>query len=292
MDGFAPRSNAAIDYWFWKFHVEDLAFLVDVIIRRGGDGYAETRVSQWQGGVGRVIHATSPAWDEAPGRVVAGDTDLRPGQCAGAAEDVSWELRWSDGGVVVSPLPGPIVRAGTFDSSILVWPFARFDGCVQVGDRRYDVRDVPGTFYHYGGRRLLERWVWISATSFEGEPDRRLEAVVGGRSRLFGRLPYPIPLSFLWTTDGRRSDLTVSTINGLIRTRPAPGGIAIDAARLGGPRHRVVATWGDAGANDVGEGILQTMLGDVTVDGVRAVSGTTGVEMRAWPAMGHQSAGS
>ena len=44
MDPFAPRDHAALDYWFWKFHVGDLAFLVDVIVRRR-TGTSETRVS-------------------------------------------------------------------------------------------------------------------------------------------------------------------------------------------------------------------------------------------------------
>jgi hypothetical protein len=33
-DGFEPRRAAAFDDWFSKFHVDDLAFLVDVILRR------------------------------------------------------------------------------------------------------------------------------------------------------------------------------------------------------------------------------------------------------------------
>ena len=55
MDAFSPRPNAHLDYWFWKFHVGDLAFLVDLIVRRQ-TGLAEVRVSQWLRGVGRVVH--------------------------------------------------------------------------------------------------------------------------------------------------------------------------------------------------------------------------------------------
>lgn len=281
MDPFAPRATA-LDYWFWKFHVDDLAFLVDVIVRRR-PGTAEVRVSLWLGGVGRVIHAETTDWSAAPGEVSAGPTQLRPGVSTGATEDVSWDLRWDDGSTIVTPLPGPVTRLGLFDTSILGWPLARFDGWVQVGDRRFEVRDVPGAFYHYWGRSLSSRWVWLSATSFEGEPDRRLEGVVQIRTRLLGGPPYPVTLGYLWSTDGERADLTVSTINGLIRCRPLPGGIAIDSVRLGGPRHRVEATWGSVLPNDIGEGIVQTMHADTVIDGHHATPATVGLETRAWP---------
>ena len=285
MDAFEPRPTAAVDYWFWKFHVDDLAFLVDVILRRPS-GRAEVRVSQWLGGVGRVIHAETTEWSAGADRVAVGPTELRPGRCAGAADDVTWDLRWDDGGTIVTPLHGPLARLEPFDTTILAWPLARFEGSVTVGDRRFDVRDIPGAFYHYWGRGLSSRWVWLSATSFEDEPNRRLEAIVAIRSRLLGGPVYPIPLGFVWSTDGERSDLTVSTVNGLVRTRPIPGGIAIDSARLGGPRHQVRATWGEVLPNDIGEGIVQTMHADVAVDDHPGVAGTAGLETRAWPSIG------
>ena len=283
MDPFATR-GAALDYWFWKFHVDDLAFLVDVIVRRR-TGTAEARVSLWLGGVGRVIHAETTDWSAGPGRVIAGPTEIRPGASTGAADDVSWDLRWDDGGTIVTPLPGPLARLELFDTSIVAWPLARFDGWVQVGDRRFEVRDLPGAFYHYWGRSLSSRWVWLSATSFEGEPDRRLEGLVQIRTRLLGGPRYPVTLGYVWSTDGERADLTVSTINGLVRSREVPGGIAIDSMRLGGPRHRVVATWGSVLPNDVGEGIVQTMHADAEIDGHHATPATVGLETRAWPSV-------
>ena len=45
----------------------------------------------------------------------------------------------------------------------------------------------------------------------------------------------------------------------------------------------MIATWGSVQANDIGEGIVQTMHGDVSLDGSRAVSGTVGLEARGWP---------
>jgi hypothetical protein len=40
--------TGALNYWFWEFHVEDLAILVDVILRRR-TGSAEVRVTLWRG---------------------------------------------------------------------------------------------------------------------------------------------------------------------------------------------------------------------------------------------------
>jgi len=133
------------------------------------------------------------------------------------------------------------------------------------------------------GRGLARRWVWLSATSFEGAPDRRLEGIVSLRTRLWGGPTSPVSMGYLWSTDGERTDFTISSVNGAVTSRPVPGGIAIESMRLGGPRHRVVATWGDAIPNDIGEGIVQTMHGNLVIDGHRAVPGTVGLEARAWP---------
>jgi len=281
-DVFQPRENAAVEYWFWKLHIGDLAFLLDVIVRRKV-GTAETRPSLWLRGIGRVEHDVTPIWTVQPARIVAGATELRPGSSIGRVGDISWDLRWEEGAALATPLHGLLARAEPFDTSIIIRPQARFSGTIEVGGERFVASDTPGAFSHYWGRRLMDRWVWLSATLFEGEPERRLEAIVDAKSHLFGRLPYPIPLSMVWTTDGDHTDEVISTVNGIIRTKPIEDGIAIDAKRLGGPRHRIVATWGAVPGNDIGEGIVQTMHADATIDGVRAVPRTVGLEMRGWP---------
>ena len=169
------------------------------------------------------------------------------------------------------------------DLSILICPETRFSGTIEIGGERFVVRDLAGTFTHYWGRRLMDRWIWLSATQFEGAPERRLEAIVSS-SRLLGGPPLPLPAAYLWTTDGTRQDMVVSPLNGAMRMRPIAGGFTLDAVRIGGPRHRVVATWGQIPANDLGEGIRQTLHADLTIDGIAAVSGTVGLETRGWPA--------
>ena len=282
MDPFAPRDDAALDYWFWKFHVGDLAFLVDVIVRRR-TGSSETRVSCWLRGLGTVLHEPSSAWSAQTTLVRVGETELQPGRSVGRAGDVQWDLRWSPGEAVVSPLRGMVARFEPFDTSIVVWPEARFTGTVQVGTERFDVDDVPGAFSHYWGRGLMDRWVWVSATQFDGQPQRRLEGIIGAHSRLFGRIPYPLAISFLWTTDGLRKEEIVSAVTGIIRARVTETGVEIAGRRVGRPRHRIVARWGHVQPNDLGEGIFQTMCADLEVDGAAAVPGSVGLEVRGYP---------
>jgi hypothetical protein len=280
MDAFAPRTGANLDYWFWKFHAGDLAFLVDLILRRR-TGLAEVRVSQWLRGTPRVIHEVSSDWRADAREVRIGTTVLTPGRCVGRADDVEWDLAW-EAGRKVSMLPAPVERLEAFDTTLLVWPRTRFRGSVQVGGETFDVDD-DGAFYHYWGRRLADRWVWLSATNFEGEPERRVEGLVAARSRLYGRLPYPLPASWLWTSDGRRTEAVVSGVNGIIRTRVTAEGVEVSTRSLSGRRHRVTARWGTTRPNDIGEGIVQTMHADLVIDGARAVAKSVGLEVRGYP---------
>ena len=199
----------------------------------------------------------------------------------GSLGDIAWDLRWEEGPTLVTPLHKVIAWMEPLDLSIVVHPEARFSGTIEIGGERFVVTDLPGTFTHYWGRRLMDRWIWLSATQFEGAPERRLEAIVSS-SRLFGGPPLPLPAAYLWTTDGTRQDMVVSPLNGAVRTRRIPGGFALDAVRIGGPRHRVVATWGEIPTNDLGEGIRQTLHADLTIDGTAAMPGTVGLETRGY----------
>ena len=78
-------------------------------------------------------------------------------------------------------------------------------------------------------------------------------------------------------------------MNGLIRTKVTETGVTIDGQRLGGPRHRLVATWGPVGPNDLGEDIVQTMHADLMWDGIPALPGTVGLEVRGYPNPLHPS---
>ena len=281
MDAFSPRPNAHLDYWFWKFHVGDLAFLVDLIVRRQ-TGLAEVRVSQWLRGVGRVVHDETSDWSTSPAEVRIGRTILQQGRCTGSTDDIAWDLSWREG-EVLSPMRGLIARVEPFDTTLVVWPQAMFSGSVQVGAERFELSDLPGTFYHYWGRRLADRWIWLSATHLEGHPERRVEGLFAARSRLYGRVPAPLPVSLLWTIDGDRREELVSAVNAVIRVKADRSTVSVEARGILGARHRLVASWGDVTPNDIGEGIIQTMHADLAVDGVQATSGTVGLEVRGYP---------
>ena len=280
---FAAHPRATVEYWFWKLHVDDLAFLVDFILRpRSGGG--EVRLSLWRRGVGRVVHLASGDWRAGRDEVVVGPNQLRSGASHGAADGIEWDLAWDVGERVVTPLPGLLARAEALDLSIFIRPDCRFNGHVTVDGERFGLSGVPGTFSHYWGRRLPDRWIWLSATSFDDDPDRRVEAIFSS-TRLWGVLPMPGPIGLLWTRGGGQEDLVVSPVNGLVRARRLGAGFQLVARRIGGPRHEVVATWGQPSANDLGEGIIQTLHGDCTVDGAPAAAATVGVETRAWQSL-------
>ena len=279
MDAFTPR-EAALEYWFWTFHAGDLAFLVDFIVRRR-TGEGEIRVSLWVRGQGRVEHLQTAEWSADAQRIAIGDGQLSPDGSTGAVGDIAWDLSWSTVAKAISPTPGLSGRAHPLDLRFLLRPDARFNGSVRVGGETFAVANEPGSFTHYWGRRLPDHWLWISATRFEGHPEQRLEAAIG-RSRLWGRIPMPSPIAYVWVTDGGRSELTVSPLNGLVRQRRDGDTISIDVGRWNGRRHRITCRAGPT-QNDLGEGIRQTLFGELTLDGRSAVPETVGIETRGWP---------
>jgi hypothetical protein len=229
-----------------------------------------------------VVHDETSDWSASAAEVRIGRTTIQPGRCVGSAEDIAWDLSWHEG-EVLSPLRGLIARVEPFDTTLVVWPNATFTGSVQVGGERFELSDLPGTFYHYWGRRLADRWIWLSATNFEGHPDQRVEGLFAARSQLYGRVAAPLPVSLLWTIDGDRRRELVSAMNAMVRVRADRSTVSVDARGILGARHRLVASWGDVTPNDIGEGIIQTMHADLTVDGVPANRGTVGLEVRGYP---------
>lgn len=277
MDDFASRASP-LEYWFWKFHAGDLAFLVDFILRRRIDE-AEVRVSLWVRGEGRVERLGGGSWSADADAVLIGDQRLTSSGSIGAVADISWQLDWQPGPQLVDPRPRLLGPMHPFDMELLLRPAARFNGVVTVAGERFDVVDVPGLLTHYWGRRLARSWCWISGTEFENAPERRVE-VLTAWSGLWGRDAVVLPFAYLWTTDGHRSELTISPVTGLIRQRRLSNGIAIDMMRINGRRHRLTCTAEADTFNDLGEGIRQTLVAELTFDGHRAVAGRSGLEFR------------
>jgi hypothetical protein len=279
VDVLDPQPGAALEYWFWTFHAGGLAFLVDFIVRRG-EGAAETRISLWLDGIGRVEHAGSSSWSAEPGRITTDHGTLTPGGSDGSVADITWDLHWEAGSRVVGPLPHGLARRSPLDLSIEIRPDAVFTGEVRIGGVSHPVEGVPGSFAHYWGRRLADQWLWVSASRF-ADPAMRVEVSLS-RHRLFGRIPLPLTFAFLWIARADGDEAIVSGTRGLVRHRRRGARWEIDAISLRGRRHRVVVNGGTVAPNDLGEGITQTLLGSLDVDGLRADEGTVGVETRGW----------
>lgn len=277
VDDFRSRA-ASVEYWFWKFRSGELAFLVDFIVRKPEQA-AEVRVSLWARGKGRVIHDTQRTWEITPSRVSIGGHELGRAGSRGSIESVSWDLSWDPGEALVDPLPPLFGRLHAIDLELFIRPEARFRGSVMVDGETFVVEDVPGMLEHYWGRRLPDRWWWISATEFEGAPGMRVEAGIA-TSSFWGKGRMPINVGYLWVGDGVRTDLTISPATGLVLAKGGAENLTIDAIGLRGRRHRVRVRAPEDSFNDLGEGILQTLLAELECDGRRAVAGTVGFERR------------
>ena len=276
-----PRPAAALEYWFWKLHVGNLAFLVDVIVRRR-ISMAETRVSLWIADDPRIEHAPSSEFGVQPRLVTTQHAELTPTGSRGMVADIAWDLAWDRGAQVIPSVPRPVEATRALDIWTELYPRTVFSGSVTIGSVRYEVDGLPGVFMHYWGRRLADRWLWVSASRFDDDVARRVEILVV-RSRVYGLIPTPMPVAFAWLGSDAGDELVISPLNGLIRHRRRGTGWAVSVATLGGHRHSLVLDKGIAAANDLGEGITQTLRGNLTVDGIAAAPATVGVETRGWP---------
>lgn len=260
--------GARLEYWFIKLYVGDLAFLVDYIVRLPIE-QAEVRVSLWVGDTGRVMHSTTTSWRIGSG-ITIGDDVLDDRGCSGVVEDVEWNLFYRVEGSRVAPRVPGFSRLKPFDLDIVIRPRVVFSGHVTVAGQRFDVDETYGTLTHYWGRRLPDRWQWISAGAIDGTGT----AVEGMelRTKLWGIGP-GIPIGYLWTREGERESTLISPLNGLIsRSGALTDYLFIGRRPAGVTRLRSAAAPTDY--NDLGEGIHQTLLGTCVV-------GEGGSELRA-----------
>ena len=226
-----------------------------------------------------MARRSSTTWSTQPSEVLIDGQRLTAEGSTGTVGDIAWDLRWSPGRHLIDSRPALFGPLHPLDMEHTLLPEARFNGMVTVGDHRYEVEDVPGLVMHYWGRRLADRWCWISATEFPDDPQRRVEALIG-RSSLWGTRRIQMTAAYVWSTDASGADFTLSPVNGLIRQRGQGDAVDLTSLRLDGKRHRITCRADPGSFNDLGEGIRQTLLADLTIDGHAAVPGTTGLEFR------------
>ena len=268
---------APLEYWFFKVHSDDLAFLVDFIVRRT-TGQAETRVSLWVRGRGRVARAYADAWHTDSGITIANNV-LDARHSVGVVDDIDWNLSYEVLHGRAAPSALFINRLHPFDLEAVSRPRVAFAGHVTVSGERFDLSDAAGSLSHYWGRRLADRWHWIHANSFEGK-DLTVEASVLW-TRLWGRRPHLFG-GYVWTYQDGQERMVVSPMTGLITFKGTLDDYCLVARGWGHATRMHCATTPER-YNDLGEGIQQTLLGSCTVGNSGVVDVRAGVEYRVRP---------
>ncbi|MEA5054642.1 MAG: hypothetical protein VB093_14485 [Propionicimonas sp.] len=163
-----------------------------------------------------------------------------------------------------------------FDLELTAWPRARFCGSVEIAGHRFSIDQVSGTRVHYWGRRLPDSWLWVSGGL--GDEDGAVEAALF-QSRIWGALSPVVNAGFVAATDGRRKAQIITPVHGAITARGVETAFEINA-RGGGHALHLAAHTSQSSYNDLGEGVHQTLLGDLFVDDWGSCSGHAGLEMR------------
>ena len=275
MDDFRPR-NAPLEYWFVKVSTGELAFLVDWIVRRAG-GFAEVRISLWVRGHGRVLRARSERWGETDAAVDVADCTLTPSRAVGGVADVRWDLACATGPWRLEPAPLLAKALKPFDLQLAARPRARFTGMVEVAGETFRLDDAAGTLVHYWGRRLPDSWLWVSADGV-GDGDAVVEAALF-RSRLWGLPGAAVAAGYVAVDAGSRPAQIIAPVYGRVTARGSETTFEIRARNWRRGMH-LVASAPRTAYNDLGEGIHQTLLGDVTVGGLGSCVGRAGLEVR------------
>lgn len=280
MNDLAVRGSP-LEYWFFRLNTGPLALLVDFIIRRSIDA-AEVRVSLAVDGRGRVERLNALTWVATGETVEIGECTFDREGSKGRVADIEWDIQQELGGSRIDPAVPPIRWIHPFDMEIASRPRVRFSGQVRMGDITYPCVGVPGLVSHYWGRRLPDRWWWISADLFEGI-DVAVEAVLV-RTRVWKVAPLAIATGYLWIEQHGRPHMVIHPLNGLIGVEGTPENFAVTARRLGRPGLVVRCSAPPDAYVDLGEGINQTLLGTCLIEGVGEARGTAGLEFRSWAA--------
>ncbi len=130
------------------------------------------------------------------------------GEARTDACDAAWELEISDGEPQLLHLPrgwmytARIPRTKTLSPH----PAALFSGRLTVNGRRVELERWPGMVGHNWGAEHAERWVWMHAIGFEGQPESTWLDVAIGRVKV-GPLTTPWIASGAVSIDGERHAL-------------------------------------------------------------------------------------
>lgn len=136
-----------------------------------------------------------------------GDSTLNGGKVEGEAGDARWSLRITSPDLPLQHLAGGLLYRAPLPKTKpeSPAPFARFEGRVECGGRRYELNGWPGMLGHNWGPEHAWTWIWLSGTGFMQTPDAWIDVVLG-RVRVAGRLT-PWVANGAISIDGRRTRL-------------------------------------------------------------------------------------
>lgn len=133
--------------------------------------------------------------------IQVGDARLTDDRASGSAvshlAQPTWELEFASSAPAYRHLPkawmytAPVPRTKTLSP----YPAATFRGTVLVGQRTVVLDGWPGMVGHNWGSEHAERWIWLQAGAFAGQPDAWFDAVIG-RIKLG-------PMTLPWIANGR-----------------------------------------------------------------------------------------
>ncbi len=268
MEDLASR-GAPLEYWFFRTAIDDLALLVDVIVR-GRERQAETRVVARIGDHTEVTRVSSPTWSGDADGIRAGENLITASASRGRVGETSWNLAVDLGPDRICPMPPALAWLRIYDMQIVSAPTASVSGTITVADRTWSLDSRPAMVSHYWGRALPPRWTWASVIGTADEP--RMETTVLN-SRVWGT-PLVVPCGYVWRSGapGARPTVTVMPLNGLVRSVREGSGARVLASRPFGAKSDLACTADAATFADLGEGIRQSLTATVVIDG-RPVEG-------------------
>ena len=272
MEDFRSR-GAPLGYWFTKVSSGDLAFLVDWVVRRDS-ARAEVRISMWVRRIGGCKPKRCVARGRHRGR------DLWMHTHAGArhrgTRDVRWDLVCAPGPWVLQPArcwPGCCTR--------LIWDSS-------LAPEHASAAPSPWAAKHSGSMTRLARGpllgspptgrLAVGVCGWRQENDAAVEAALF-HSRLWGAPKPAVTAGYVAVIDRGRTAQIIAPVYGRVTARGNETAFEIRAHSWGRSMH-LTARSPRATYNDLGEGIRQTLLGDLTVDGWGSCSGQAGLEIR------------
>jgi hypothetical protein len=280
--GFAER-RSALDDTFFKFNLPErgIGLLVDFIVRRRQrHRVVEVRASLYTPEGSSVVSTSYPLSSvrrEDGGARTIGNAWLGPSGSRGAIGNVSWDLVFQPAGSLLEPqVIGQIVRP--FDLRLRSVPDALFSGNITIGRHGYSFSHEPGTIGTFFGRRMPDRWYWISASAFD-RPGVALECMLLDSS-IFG-LPFVrTRVGYLSLTSPEGNALLMHPLTANIQLTGDRRDFVVTARPRHGPPISFRCSAPEARYQHLGDRIYATLLGICSVDGLAVSDGLTALAER------------